>query len=140
MGDAETTYDTCLYAPTARSVSRARVRTAELVEKWGHPEVAGDAGLLVSELATNAVRYGRVAGRLFRVEVRLADDVLRVGVTDARGERRPQVPEAVSDDDESGRGLLIVAAVAARWAVVPLDVGKTVWAELDLTPLGRGQG
>lgn len=132
MGDAETTYDTCLYAPTARSVTRARVRATELVEKWGHPEAAQDVGLLVSELATNAVRYGRVVGRLFRVEVRLGGGVLRVGVTDARGELRPAAPEAVGDEDESGRGLLIVAAVAARWDVMPLDVGKTVWAELDL--------
>lgn len=132
MGDPTGTYDTCMYPPTARSVTLARRRTAEVVRGWGHPEVAGDAGLLASELATNAVRHGRVNGRLFQVEVWVREAVLRVGVTDARGERVPGAPGGAGDDEESGRGLLIVGAIAARWDVEPLTVGKTVWAELDL--------
>lgn len=60
----------CLdYTPNARSVSLARRRTARLVADWGHPELAGDAALLASELATNALRHGCLRGRLFRVRV-----------------------------------------------------------------------
>ncbi|MBB1257099.1 ATP-binding protein, partial [Streptomyces sp. OF3] len=61
-------------------------------------------------------------------------DTLRVEVADPRGDRLPAVAaEAESDEHESGRGLVLVAALADRWGVV---VGptprKTVWAEIDL--------
>ena len=125
-------YDECMYAPTARSVTRARRRAVEVVEKWGCAEVAGDVGLLVSELATNAVRHGRVAGRLFQVEVTRSVAAVRVAVTDALGERRPEKVGRPDGEEESGRGLHIVAEVAARWDVEELVVGKTVWAELAL--------
>ena len=132
--DDEDAYDECLYAPTAKSVTRARRRAVEVVAKWGYPENADDAGVLVSELATNAVRHGRVPGRNVRVEVGVKGTALRVAVVDARGERRPE-PGAVAapeERNEHGRGLLIVEALAARWDVEPLDVGKRIWAEIDL--------
>ena len=54
------------------------------------------------------------------------DDVLA-----DRGDRIPQVPDAVDGDAESGRGLRIVAAYADRWGVEEAPAhGKTVWAEL----------
>lgn len=123
--------DTRMYPSTARSVTRARRRTAEVVAKWGYPERADDAALLIAELASNAVRHGTVRGRLFRVEVTLGATALRVAVVDARGEAKPKV-RAAGADAEDGRGLLIVAALAARWDVEELDVGKRLWAELDL--------
>lgn len=55
-------------------------------------------------------------------------------MTDTRGEQLPVVstPDQYA---ESGRGLLIVEALADRWGI---DVGpvprKTIWAELDLVP------
>jgi anti-sigma regulatory factor (Ser/Thr protein kinase) len=124
-------YDMRMYPPSPRSVTRARRRTAEVVAKWGHPGEAGDAALVISELASNAVLHGRVAGRLFRVEVALAEGTLRLAVTDARGERGLRA-RAAGEDDESGRGLLIVSGLAARWDVEDLGVGKRVWAELLL--------
>lgn len=55
-------------------------------------------------------------------------------MTDTLGERLPLVATP-AQDGESGRGPLIVEAVADRWGV---DVGpvprKTVWAEPDLVP------
>ena len=70
-------------------------------------------------------------GRDFRLRLRLlADGTLRIEVTDARGDRIPHIPDPVTADAESGRGLPIVAAYAERWGV---DQGpascKTVWAE-----------
>ncbi|MFI0814299.1 ATP-binding protein [Streptomyces sp. NPDC021115] len=87
-----------------------------MVAEWGHPGVADDAALIVSELATNAVRYGRIRGRLFRVHLTLTKTTLRIAVADPKGERLPQ-PRQPSPDDRHGRGLLIVRAVAARWGV-----------------------
>lgn len=62
------------------------------------------------------------------------DELLRIEVTDTRAERLP----VVSTPDrhaESGRGLLVVKALADRWGIGVGPVPrKTVWAELDLAP------
>jgi hypothetical protein len=81
-------------------------------------------------LCTNALLHGCLRDRLFRVETSLTGNALRVAVTDPRGERLPYIPTPVADD-QFGRGLLIVRALANRWAVEKLTVGKTVWAELE---------
>ena len=91
---------------------------------------------IVAELASNAVLHGRVAGRDFRLRLKLyADDatprILRIEVTDARGDRVPQLHDPVAGDAESGRGLRIVEAYAERWGVDEAPAGgKTVWAEV----------
>ncbi|OEJ94668.1 ATP-binding protein [Streptomyces thermolilacinus] len=101
-------------------------------------ELADDALQLVAELAANAALHGRVPGRSFLLTLRLADGgrVLRVEAADTRAEAVPtSAPQAPPDDSESGRGLLIVAALADRWGVTEGPVPrKTVWAELDLVP------
>ncbi|GFH37347.1 hypothetical protein SCWH03_35850 [Streptomyces pacificus] len=79
-----------------------------------------------------------MAGRDFQLRIAVEDAGrrLRIEVTDTRGDRLPPAPGTLSpppDDAESGRGLLIVEALAARWGVTPGPVPrKTVWAELDL--------
>lgn len=100
---------------------------------WGlSPEPAAH---VVAELANNAATHGRVSGRDFRLNVTVRDDKqLRIEVTDTRSERLP-TPEAPADDAETGRGLLIVDALADRWGVDHGPVPrKTVWAEIDLLP------
>ncbi|WJD97114.1 ATP-binding protein [Streptomyces antimycoticus] len=120
------------YVPTPISVPRARQHATRLVAEWGHPALADDAALIVSELATNAVRHARIPGRLFRVQLTLTKSRLRIAVSDPRGERLPR-PRHPSPRDRHGRGLLIVRALAARWGVRERTVGKEIWAELDLT-------
>ncbi|WP_282686599.1 MULTISPECIES: ATP-binding protein [unclassified Streptomyces] len=111
---------------------------------WGIPylsDASESAALIIGELTANAVTHGRVAGRNF--ELRLSHmpgdpetpGLLRIEVSDARGERRPPGPgeiAAPADGSDSGRGLLIVEALADRWAVLDRSPGKTVRAELDL--------
>ncbi|EYT83913.1 regulatory protein, partial [Streptomyces sp. Tu 6176] len=62
---------------------------------------------------------------------------VRIEVTDARGEQLPTTPpypEGPSTEAESGRGLLLVEALADRWGVQPYPPGgKTVWAEIEPT-------
>lgn len=91
-----------------------------------------DVAQVVAELTANAVLHGRVMGRDFRLRLRLlVDGTLRIEVTDARGDRIPHIPDPVTADAESGRGLRIVAAYAERWGVDQGPAGcKTVWAEL----------
>jgi anti-sigma regulatory factor (Ser/Thr protein kinase) len=123
--------DTLNYTPSPRSVSLARRRAARLVAEWGHPALACEAALLVSELTTNALLHGTLRGRLFRVQIALTGTAVRVEVSDSRGERLPRL--RTPDEDEScGRGLLLVSRLADRWGTTPRSPGKTVWAELDL--------
>lgn len=106
------------------------------LDRWNVPygsEVSETVGLLVAELAANAVTHGRVPGRDFELTLSYTPGLLfRVGVSDTRSERRP-APVAPGPLDEGGRGLLLVEALATRWEVLDrVPVGKTVRAELDL--------
>ena len=130
---APTRQFTVLLSPTRRGARLARLLTTAHLSDWGLPTES--AAHIVSELAANATVHGRVPGRDFRLSLAVHDDeLLRIAVTDTRGERLP-LPASPADYAESGRGLLIVEALADRWGV---DVGpvprKTVWAELDLAP------
>lgn len=119
------------YTPLPKSVTLARRRAHRLLTEWGHPELAADTALLVSELGGNAVLHGSLRDRLFRVELTLTEHAVRISVSDPKGELRPNLREATSDD-MFGRGLLIVGHIADRWGVCGLTVGKSVWCELDV--------
>ncbi|WP_424213364.1 ATP-binding protein [Streptomyces sp. BI20] len=123
--------DVGMYPPRQDSVTAARRHVAGMVALWGQPGLAFDAGLVTSELVTNAIFHGTVRGRLVRVEVELRGDCVRVAVSDSRGERRPAVRE-VGAEDRFGRGLLVVAGTSRAWGCEDRVVGKTVWAELAL--------
>ncbi|MFJ8000112.1 ATP-binding protein [Streptomyces sp. NPDC096310] len=121
--------DSLAYTPVVGSVPLVRHRAGRLAVEWGHPELAWSAALLVSELATNALLYGCLRDRLFRVRLALTESALRIEGSDPRGERLP-VPRIADDEECFGRGLLIVEQVADRWGVEPREAGKTVWCEL----------
>ncbi|WP_240634683.1 MULTISPECIES: ATP-binding protein [Streptomyces] len=87
----------------------------------------------------NAVRYGHVRGRDFRVRLVLRDGVVRVEVADGRTDRLPVLREPTDEGEgEGGRGLLLVAAVAERWGVEPRPGApyKVVWAEIRVQRAG----
>lgn len=87
-----------------------------------------------AELAANAATHGRVSGRDFHLAVTATESALRVEVTDTRGDRLPEAQRAFSEG-ESGRGLVLVEALADRWGVTSGPAPrKTVWAELLLVP------
>ncbi|MDQ0794556.1 ATP-binding protein [Streptomyces sp. B1I3] len=125
---------TVLLSPTRRAARLARLLAVAHLCSWGLPSER--AAHIVAELAGNAVLHGRVPGRDFRLDLGVRGGLLRIEVTDTRSERRP--PEAVTVPDrdaESGRGLLIVEALADRWGVALGPVPrKTIWAEIDLLP------
>ncbi|WP_308440084.1 ATP-binding protein [Streptomyces griseosporeus] len=127
------------FTSSPRGARLARRLVSHRLDAWGHPyggRVNDTLTLITAELAANAVRHGRVAGRDFHLRLTHGTDTLRVEVTDTRTERLPVLSgPAPQGDAESGRGLLIVAGLASRWAVAPREgaPGKTVWAELCLT-------
>ncbi|MFD4262996.1 ATP-binding protein [Streptomyces sp. NPDC058534] len=121
-------------SPTPRGARLARLLATEQLRTWGLP--SHPAELIVGELAANAVTHGRVSGRDFRLLLYVVGDTLRIEVTDTRGDRLP-CPQQAAPDAESGRGLLLVEALADRWGVVPgLPPRKTVWAEVGTGPTG----
>lgn len=126
-----------LFSSTPRGARLARRLTGQRLDTWGLPygSTAHDTvTLIVAELANNAVRHGRVAGRDFRLGLcTVGSATVRMEVTDARSERLP-VALTPPSDSTTGRGLLLVDALASRWDVRPRTgaPGKTVWAELDL--------
>ncbi|MFI6702846.1 ATP-binding protein [Streptomyces sp. NPDC050509] len=130
-----------LLSSTRRGARLARLLAESQLRDWGLPLDPGR--LLVAELAANAASHGRVAGRDFRLTLRLAGGVLRIEVADTRRERLP-VLQRPPVDDESGRGLLLVDVLADRWGVTEgLFPRKTVWAELRCTrpePVPSGSG
>ncbi|MFE0455470.1 ATP-binding protein [Streptomyces sp. NPDC058914] len=127
---------------TGRGARLARLFAAAEFRAWEvPPSVTERAEHIVAELAANAALHGRVQGRDFRLELRSepATGLLRIEVTDAGGGHLPSLsadftmpPEAES---ESGRGLLLVTALADRWGTEPYPPsGKTVWAEVSHRP------
>ncbi|MGW5663284.1 ATP-binding protein [Streptomyces sp. NPDC003758] len=126
-----------LLSSTRRGACLARLLAAEQIRAWEvSPAVTERAEQIVAELAANATLHGRVQGRDFRLTLTLdtATGTLRIAVTDARGDKLPApADEPGADSLESGRGLLIVAALATVWGMDPYPPsGKTVWATIDL--------
>lgn len=118
-----------------RAPGRARALLREQATEWGiGAQPAEAAELLLSELVTNAVRHSRAPqGRDIGIRIARYDGVLRVEVADA-GPAVKLTPQVVADTDERGRGLSIVAALAARWGQCPRrhGIGKAVWAEVPV--------
>ncbi|MDX2675895.1 ATP-binding protein [Streptomyces sp. NY05-11A] len=128
---------TLRFSSTPRGARLARRLTAQQLTDWGYPH-GGDANYtaqqVVAELAANAVTHGRVPGRDFELRLLLlADDTLRVEVSDTRGDRQLRI--VTDPEEEGGRGLILVWVLARTWGVAERPVGKTVWAEL---PLAQG--
>ncbi|MFJ6482915.1 ATP-binding protein [Streptomyces sp. NPDC091682] len=128
---------------TRRGARLARLLTVSSLRSWDAPQdLTERAELVVAELAANAVVHGHVPGRDFRLALQFhpTAEVLRVDVTDARGERLPRLPHPHEDAPplalHTGRyGLAPVAALADYWDTVPYPPsGKTVRAVLRTSP------
>jgi anti-sigma regulatory factor (Ser/Thr protein kinase) len=111
-------------------VSLARRYATDQLSAWGLDEAAFTTELMVSELVTNAIRYGRPPIRLRLIH---QGSTLISEVYDSSG-TTPHMRRA-RIFDEGGRGLLLVAQLADRWGTRHDRVGKTVWAEQSLTRL-----
>jgi anti-sigma regulatory factor (Ser/Thr protein kinase) len=104
----------------------------QALDSWGYGQDDIDQVLLVcSELATNAVQHGHRAGHLFEVRLVAEGTDCLVEVSDPTP--RPPHPVTAGRDDEHGRGLQLVAALAEETGHRPRSpLGKTVWARLLL--------
>ncbi|MFJ8130758.1 SpoIIE family protein phosphatase [Streptomyces hydrogenans] len=109
-----------------RSVGRARELARTQLSAWGLDALVDTVELLVSELVTNALRYGEGEIRLRLLRDRtLVCEVWDAGLVQPRRRR-------AKDTDEGGRGLQLVGLLSASWGSRRTPRGKTVWFELAL--------
>lgn len=115
---------------THRGARLARLLAVERLTAWDmSPGVIERAEHVVAALAANAVLHGRVQGSDFLLTLTLdnAAGTLHVALSDTQGECRPAIPPERGPDDETGRGLILVDALADRWGTEPRPPsGQTV--------------
>ncbi|GAA5009638.1 ATP-binding protein [Kitasatospora paranensis] len=116
------------FPPQPANVARARRLTRTALAAWGAAHLSDSAELLMSELVTNALRYGRGA---VSIALTLTDGALQISVSDF-GRGVPTLRVA-AEDETTGRGLALVTALCARWTVTTRLNGKTVSCWLELT-------
>ncbi|WP_367318895.1 SpoIIE family protein phosphatase [Streptomyces sp. HUAS ZL42] len=105
-------------------VAEARRHATDQLTAWQLEEAAFITELVVSELVTNALRYGRPPIQLRLIH---AGHTLICEVFDSSS-TAPHMRRARTFD-EGGRGLLLVGQLAQRWGTRHAATGKTVWAE-----------
>ncbi|MFI7147314.1 ATP-binding protein [Nonomuraea sp. NPDC050022] len=123
----------CRNFPGTRSQVREARRfvTSYLADR---PE-ADTAALIVSELATNAIRHsrsGRVGGN-FGVTIHAGGELLILAVLDDGGPTGPHIRQA-AEHEQTGRGLHLVEELTTRWGVYGDEYGRTVWVLLAFAP------
>lgn len=116
---------------TARDTAPARARhdVRLYLLTWGLEHLVGDAQLIVSELVTNAISHTSTSR--VGLSVTRHPDWVRIVVTDTSRTVPAPAPVAPGTDEESGRGLFLVATLADRWAIERVATGKRIWCELD---------
>ncbi|MCX4767688.1 SpoIIE family protein phosphatase [Streptomyces sp. NBC_01275] len=109
-------------------VAEARRLAAAQLDAWGLTEAGFVTELVVSELVTNAIRYGADP-----IQLRLIHDRTLICEVSDGNSTSPHLRRA-RIYDEGGRGLLLVAQLTTRWGTRHTATGKTIWAEQALTP------
>ncbi|MFE9451672.1 SpoIIE family protein phosphatase [Streptomyces sp. NPDC006739] len=114
--------------PEFAEVPRARQFAIDQVDAWGLEEAAFVTELVVSELVTNAIRYGEPPIRL-----RLIRDTALICEVSDSSNTAPHLRRARTFD-EGGRGLLLVAQLTQGWGTRHTSHGKTIWCAQSPQP------
>ncbi|MFF7124701.1 SpoIIE family protein phosphatase [Streptomyces sp. NPDC016566] len=108
------------------AVSGMRGAVSEKLEEWGLAELGFGMELVLSELITNAIRYGSDP-----IHVRLIRDRTLVCEVADGSSTSPHLRYAATTD-EGGRGLFLVSQMTERWGTRYTPQGKVIWAEVAL--------
>src|SRR5207244_2076608 len=138
--------------PSRRAAAEAREHIRAAISAWRVPVDIDVAVLLASELVTNAITHGqpangrrepgdsrpatvqRVSAEPIVLSIRCSRGELRVEVHDRSGEMSPPSPDNAPAESETGRGLMLVAALAAKWGYYRTPARKAVFFTLILPP------
>ncbi|MCW7942202.1 histidine kinase [Streptomyces hygroscopicus] len=119
-------------------VAPVRAACARRLTEWGLEQIAFTVELILSELITNAIRYGAEP-----ITVRLLRDRALICEVSDGSSTSPRLRRA-NVTDEGGRGLFLVAQFAERWGTRYTPNGKVIWTEqplhADATPEGEELG
>ncbi|MBO0807907.1 MAG: ATP-binding protein [Actinobacteria bacterium] len=112
------------------AVPQARAHAGELLCRWGLAGLRDDAELVVSELVTNAVAATRGTGDVSPVRLWLLSDRARLLILVWDPCRHSPARIDPAEDEECGRGLLLVESVSTEWDWFATlhPAGKAVWA------------
>ncbi|MER6981590.1 SpoIIE family protein phosphatase, partial [Streptomyces carpinensis] len=108
------------------AVPRIRAGAGRRLEAWGLAEIGFTTELIVSELITNAIRYGSEP-----IHLRLLHDRTLICEVADGSSTSPHLRRAATTD-EGGRGLFLVAQLAQRWGTRYTGRGKIIWTEQAL--------
>ncbi len=114
------------------AVAGIRSEAARRLAGWGLEESGFTTELILSELITNAIRYGSGP-----IHVRLVRDRSLICEVADGSSTSPHLRRAASTD-EGGRGLFLVAQFAQRWGTRYTPTGKIIWAEQPLGAAAPG--
>jgi anti-sigma regulatory factor (Ser/Thr protein kinase) len=114
-------------------VGPARRVVRSVATGWGlDGTVLDDLVAVASELLANAARHAGPSRLAALLRLDEAGAYVRFEVED-QGVALPRIVAGLGDDQAvTGRGLLMVQALAERWGIIPSGTGKVVWAELAL--------
>ncbi|MFF2567137.1 SpoIIE family protein phosphatase [Streptomyces sp. NPDC058084] len=112
--------------PDPAAVSPVRNACARRLADWGLEDIAFTTELILSELITNAIRYGTEP-----IRVRLLYDRSLICEVSDGSSTSPHLRRAEATD-EGGRGLFLVAQFAERWGTRYTARGKIIWSEQAL--------
>ncbi|WTX28772.1 SpoIIE family protein phosphatase [Streptomyces sp. NBC_00564] len=110
------------------AVGEVRASVTRQLTQWGLDDMAFATELILSELVTNAIRYGSGP-----IQVRVLRDRSLICEVFDSSSTSPHLRYAASTD-EGGRGLFLVAQLAERWGTRYTPAGKVIWAEQPLPP------
>lgn len=105
-------------------VAQARASARRQLSDWSLEHLAFTVELVVSELATNALRYGSTP-----IQLRLIKDTSLICEVSDGSSTSPHLRRA-RVCDEGGRGLYLVAQFTRSWGTRYTERGKTIWAAL----------
>ncbi|MER5666811.1 SpoIIE family protein phosphatase [Streptomyces mirabilis] len=108
------------------AVGEVRASVTRQLAEWGLDDMAFTTELILSELVTNAIRYGSGT-----IQVRVLRDRSLICEVSDNSSTSPRLRYAATMD-EGGRGLFLVAQLAERWGTRYTPAGKVIWAEQPL--------
>ncbi|GAA2267587.1 SpoIIE family protein phosphatase/ATP-binding protein [Kitasatospora cystarginea] len=113
------------------AVAGVRAEVTRQLTRWDLDEAAFVTELVLSELITNAIRYGTPP-----ISVRMLYDRTLICEVSDTSSTAPHLRYAAAED-EGGRGLFLIAQLAERWGTRYTPDGKIIWAE-QLLPGAAG--
>jgi hypothetical protein len=128
--------------PQVSAARRSRELITETCGRWGRPELAGSACIVVTELVNNVVTHARTP---MTVLLAVHDEGMSVAVRDEAATAPTFSGAPVAPTAYGGRGMLLIDSVASSWGCLALAQGKVVWALMGGEPAaaetaGRSRG